>query len=116
MAIELKQGEILQDPRDKNETIEKPYGVVTQVNINHSRKMGRILIEVYPRPCNRAERCDQTVLPVLSYGEPVTAELYDEFFDKEVFSDGWNPQKAGYEMFSSLEEGEKYNIWQSDEE
>ena len=131
MAIELKQGKTLEDPRNKDVNVNDPYGVVTQVNINHSKKSGLILIEVYPRVCNREERNSLEVLPVLSYAEGLTPELYDTFFSKELFADGMNPQKAGYKMFASLHEkvmttdkdGKtttkkvfKYSDWQSDEE
>ena len=127
MAIELKQGKTLEDPRNKSVSVNDPYGVVTQVNINHSKKTGRVIIEVYSRTCTSEERREVKVLPVLNFAEPVTAELYDEFFSKEVFDNGMNPQKAGYDLFESLEvdgldeEGEpikvkKYDAWKSDEE
>ena len=127
MAIELKQGETLQDPRNKSVNVNDPYGVVTQVNINHSQKTGRVLIEVYSRPCTQEERREVKVLPVLNYAEPITPELYDLFFDKELFDNGMNPQKASYALFASLkvdgldEDNEpikvkKYADWESDEE
>ncbi len=129
MAIELKQGKTLEDPRNKDVNVNDPYGVVTQVNINHSKKTGLVLIEVYSRPCTREERRENKVLPVLNYAEPVTMELYDLFFGKEVFINDMNPQEAGYDLFDSLEVDEldkigkptgekvkKYADWKSDEE
>ena len=131
MAIELKQGKTLEDPRNKSVSVNDPYGVVTQVNINHSKKTGRVIIEVYSRPCTSEERREVKVLPVLNFAEPVTAGLYDEFFSKEMFDNGMNPQKAGYTLFASLHEeimkedkdGKvttkkvfKYSNWKSDEE
>lgn len=122
MAVELKQGEILADPRDLNKDIADAYGVITQVNINHNFRTGQVTMEVYPRSCTQKERANSTVKPCFSYDEQVDLALYEQFFDKEIFSDGWNPQKAGYKMFADFEieeEGQtvkKYDIWKSDEE